>query len=170
MTTLATPLRRFCWLVLIGLGSILSASAQTPVLRLILPDRTLTFTAEELAALPRSELTLPDMQDKETRRFSGVSMRDLLVKAGLPLGEKMRGPALGLGVVVRSKDNYTVLFALAEFDENFSQRTILLADQEDGERLPPSSAPLRLVVPGDKRGARAARQIVSIEVVSFGQR
>ena len=73
------------------------------------------------------------------------------------------------GVIVRCKDNYAVLFSLAEFDENFSNRTILLADKENGELLPPSAAPLRVFTPGDKRGARSCRQVVSIEVVSLAK-
>jgi DMSO/TMAO reductase YedYZ molybdopterin-dependent catalytic subunit len=62
-----------------------------------------------------------------------------------------------------------VLFSLAEFDENFSSRTIVLADRENGEILPPSGAPLRIVTPGDKRGARSARQVVAIELVSLAK-
>jgi hypothetical protein len=83
------------------------------------------------------------------------------------VGEKLRGPALAAAVLVRCKDGYTVLFALAEFDANFSSRTILLADRENGEILPPSAAPLRIVATGDKRGARSARQVVALELVSL---
>lgn len=79
----------------------------------------------------------------------------------------MRGPALTMGVIVRCKDNYSVLYSLAEFDAAFSSRTILLADREDGGPPPATAAPFRLVAPGDKRGARWARMVVSLEIVSL---
>lgn len=141
--------------------------AAEPFLRIVTPEKTVTFTAAEFAVLPRAEVKAADMHEKEARAYSGVAMRELLARAGAPLGDRLRGPALAVGVIVRCKDNYTVLFSLAEFDENFSSRTIVLADRENGEILPPSAAPLRIVVPGDKRGARSARQVVAIELVSL---
>ena len=161
-------MRRLCLplLALLLLVPSLPVLAAEPILKVTGPDKTLTFTAEEFAALPHTELKLAEQADKDAQSYSGVSMRALLVRAGAPLGDKLRGPALLTSVIVRCKDNYAVLFSLAEFDENFSSRLILLADHEGGEILPPSAAPLRLVLPGDKRGARSARQVTSIEIVA----
>jgi hypothetical protein len=160
---------RFSLLTLVCLAAALRLVAAQPILTIKTPEKTMAFTAEEFAALPRTEVKAEEMHEKEAHRYSGVAMRELLTRAGAPLGDKFRGPALALGVVVRCKDNYIVLFSLAEFDEAFSQRTIVLADREDGEILPPSAAPLRVVAPGDKRGARSARQVVSIELVALGK-
>lgn len=162
-------LRRIAPLVLFifAIGSVLRAAE--PVLTVKSPEKTLTLTASEFAALPRVEVTLPEQGDEPERRFSGVAVRELLTKVDAPLGDQMRGAGLMAGVIVRCKDNYAVLFALAEFDENFSNRTIVLADKENGEDLPPSAAPFRIVTPGDKRGARSCRQVVSIEVVSLAK-
>lgn len=140
--------------------------AASPVLTVVGPDSSLNLTADEFAALPRSEVKLAEMQGKPEKLYGGVAVRELLARAGVPLGDKFRGPALAMGVLVRCKDGYTVLFSLADFDEAFSHRTILLADREDGEILPPSSAPLRIISPGDRRGARSARQVIAIELVS----
>jgi hypothetical protein len=148
---------------------VFGAFAAGPVLTVTAPDKTLPFTAAEFAALPRTDLTLPAQGDQEERHFSGVAMRDLLLRAGAPLGDKMRGSGLMTGVIVRCKDNYAVLFSLAEFDESFSSRTILLADKEDGEMLAPSAAPFRIVTPGDKRGARSCKQVIAIEIVSLAK-
>jgi DMSO/TMAO reductase YedYZ molybdopterin-dependent catalytic subunit len=145
------------------------ALAAEQILKIITPDQTVTFTAEEFAALPRSEVKAEEMHEKESRAYSGVAMRELLTRVGAPLADKFSGPSLAMAVVVRCKDGYTVLFSLAEFDENFSARTIVLADRENGEILPPSGAPLRIVAPGDKRGARSARQVMSIELVSVAK-
>jgi hypothetical protein len=160
---------RFSCLFLAFLASGLWTLAGEPVLKVVSPQKTLTFTSQEIAALPRTELKLPAQGDQDARTFSGVALRELLLRAGAPLGEKMRGPGLMMGVIVRCKDNYAVLFSLAEFDTNFSDRTILLADREDGEMLPPSAAPFRVVTPGDKRGARSCKQVTSVEIVSLAK-
>ena len=43
---------------------------------------------------------------------------------------------------------------------------ILLADRVDGKPLPASEAPWRLIIPGDQRPARSARQVVTVRVLS----
>ncbi len=157
---------RLSFLALLFLLPALRVLAAEPILKVTGPDKTLTFTAEEFAALPHTELKLAAQADKDAQTYAGVTMHELLARAGAPFGDKLRGTALLTSVIVRCKDNYAVLFSLAEFDENFSSRVILLADHEGGEILPPSAAPLRLVLPGDKRGARSAKQVISIEIVS----
>ena len=153
--------------LLCALASLVRAAE--PILQIAVLEKAFTLTADEFAALPHTELKTLEPHEKKERTYSGVALRDLLMKVGMPVGEAFRGPALQLGVIVRSKDNYAVLFSLAEFDENFSARTILLCDREDGQPTPPNAAPLRLVAPGDKRGARWSRQVASIEIVSVGE-
>jgi hypothetical protein len=158
------------WLLIISFFAwTFSASAADAVLKVISPEKTLTFAAQDLAALPRTELKLPAQGDQEAVSFSGIAVRELLLKAGAPLGAKMKGTGMMTGVIVRCKDNYAVLFALAEFDPSFTTRTILLADRQDGEILPPSAAPFRIVTPGDKRGARSCKQVISIEIVPLAK-
>ena len=99
-----------------------------------------------------------------------------------PFAVKARVPAGGHGRTVASGPPVALIdhpvlpatgwmdtrpyFPLAEFDENFSARTFLLAAHEDGQILPPSAAPFRIVIPGDKRAARSARQVASIGILS----
>ena len=143
--------------------------AAEPMLKVVGLEKTVTFTAEEFAALPHTVLMVLEPHEKKERLYSGVVVHDLLAKGGVQSGESFRGPAQHLGVLVRSKDNYTVLFSLAEFDENFSTRTLFLADREGGQPTPANAEPLRLVVPGDKRAARWARMVASIEIVAVGE-
>ena len=93
-----------------------AAPAAEPILKLVGLEKTLTFTAAEFAALPHTELKALEPHEKKARTYSGVGLRELLRQVGMPSGESFRGPALQLGVLVRSKDGYTVLFSLAEFD------------------------------------------------------
>lgn len=125
----------------------------------------LGFSAAEFSALPHIDLTLVNPHDQKEHHYSGVNVRELLARIDAPLGEKLRGPAQQLGVLVKAKDGYAVLFALAEFDESFSSRTLILADRVDGQPLPEGMAPLQLIAPGDKKAARWARMVTAIEII-----
>jgi hypothetical protein len=159
---------RTALLVLLLAGAGHRAFAE-PALRVIAAGQSLALTLDELALLTDTDLTIVDPHDKTEHRYSGIPVRDLLARVGAPLGEKLRGPALRLAVVMRAKDGYATLFALAEFDEQFSDRTLLLADSEDGKPLSANAGPLRIIAPGDKRAARWARMVTSIEVISLPQ-
>jgi hypothetical protein len=143
-------------------------SAAEPALKVSFADKTLTYTSEEFAALPHSDLTALDAHAQKERHYTGVTVHELLDRAGVPLGEKLRGAALQLVVVLHSRDGYAVSYAVAEFDDAFSSRILLLADKEDGKALADNAAPFRLIAPGDKKGARWARMVNWIEVVSAG--
>jgi hypothetical protein len=144
----------------------------TAVLRAGEPAITISFAgkataldAAELAALAHQDVTAFDFHEKKDHTYSGVPVRDLLARAGVEFGEKLRGRALRQVVIVHCRDHYDIVFALAEFDDAFDSRTILLVDRQDGQPLPEGQGPLRLVVPGDKRPARWARMVASLEVV-----
>lgn len=162
--------RAFTLLRAVGFAFLAALPALTgycgdPVLTAASPDKTVTFSADDFRALAHSEVTATDPHLKLEHRYSGVPVRDLLAKVDAPLGEKLRRPALQLAVIFHSRDGYSTLYALAEFDEAFSDRTILLVDSEDGKPLPENAGPLRVVAPGDKRAARWARMVTSMELV-----
>jgi hypothetical protein len=140
--------------------------AADPVLKVTGPDKTLTFTAEEFAALPHTEISAYDPHGEATHKYSGVAMQEILARAGAPLGDKLRGKSLQLVVVAHSRDGYSIAFALAEFDPAFNDRSILLADTEDGKPLPDNASPFRMIIPGDKKAARWARMVNLIEIKS----
>jgi hypothetical protein len=156
----------FRLLLFLGLAAALSAAE--PLLKVTVAGKTVSFTVEEFATLPHTEITTFEPHGQKEHRYAGVAVRELLLRAGAPLGVKLRGAALQLVVVARSNDGYAVAFALAEFDDAFSNRTILLAEKEDGQALAGNAAPFRLVAPGDKKGARCARMVASLEVISVG--
>jgi DMSO/TMAO reductase YedYZ molybdopterin-dependent catalytic subunit len=130
--------------------------------------KTIDLSAAEVATLPHQSVTAVDGHDKKSHVYVGVPLRTLLARVGVPAGEKLRGPALRLVVIARARDGYGVAYALAEFDQAFSDRTILLVDRQDGQPLPPNIGPWRIVAPGDQRPARWARMITALEVVSVG--
>jgi hypothetical protein len=130
-------------------------------------DKKVAVDAGDLAKLPLIEVEASDHQAKH--RYSGVLVRDILGLVGAPAGESLRGKALSLVVRITGNDGYSVIFALAEFDPGFSDRTIVLANKQDGDQLPDNAAPFRVVIPGDSHPARWVRQVKSIEVIPVSQ-
>jgi hypothetical protein len=163
----AAGVSRIAWVALLACAVAQSVRAAEPVLRVTAPGQSLALTSQEFAALPHTEISVFNPHEKKEHRYSGVPIHDLLAKVGVPFGEKLRGAALRLAVIAHSRDGYATLFAVAEFDELLSSRTILLVDSMDGTPLPPALGPLYIVAPGDKRAARWARLVTSIEVVQF---
>lgn len=161
MRAILPPLRSVSFLVALvaGLASLKAEPGPTVV---SYQDKKITLTAEVLEKLPRLEA---DATGKSERHhYAGVKVADVLGLVGAPLGEALKKDALTLVVKIRGADGFTVMFALAEFDANFSDRTILLADQQDGATLEEKAGPFRVVIPEDKRPSRWVRQVVAIEV------
>lgn len=119
-----------------------------------------TISGEAWAALPREtvELTIHG----QAHAYSGPTLASVLASVGAPLGEALRGPALKSYVLIRAADGYGVVLSMGEIDPALSPGRIILADADKGEALPPEDGPVRLVIEGDARPARSARQVTTI--------
>jgi DMSO/TMAO reductase YedYZ molybdopterin-dependent catalytic subunit len=126
----------------------------------------LHLSAADLKALPRTTLTAMDAHEKQTHVFEGVTLAELLKRAGLPTGENLRGKSMALCVLASAADSYHAVFSLAELDASIGGETVLVADTVDGQPIPTGQGPLRLVVPSDKRPARWVRMLQSLTVIS----
>ncbi|MGD0438520.1 MAG: molybdopterin-dependent oxidoreductase [Bryobacteraceae bacterium] len=124
----------------------------------------LTLKAEDLARMPRETVSVPD-QDGNKVEYEGVPVREILTRAGAPLGKQLRGKALATYVLAKAHDGYQVLFALAEFDAEFGNEQIVVADKRDGKPLFGYQGPFRVVGPNDKAGARSVRMLETLELV-----
>jgi hypothetical protein len=127
-----------------------------------LPSR-LVLKAEDLAKMPRETVSILD--DGTKVEYEGVLLREILARAGAPMGKELRGKALATYVIAKARDGYQVVFALAEVAPEFANETILVADKRDGKALFGYQGPFRLVCPNDKAGARSVRMLESLEVV-----
>lgn len=145
------------WAALAGAGSAQEIAIQNEA------GVTVKLTAAEIAALPHQDVSLDD--HGKTVRFEGVSVRLLLEKAGMTLGDSLRGKRLSSCLLVEAADGYRVVIALPELDPGFTDRVILLADKADGHPLDAKEGPFRIVVPGEKRMARWVRQVTTLKVV-----
>jgi DMSO/TMAO reductase YedYZ molybdopterin-dependent catalytic subunit len=128
----------------------------------------LSLTIDDLAKMPRQSITLPGPDGSKTV-YDGVLLRDLLQKAGAPLGDKLRGKALASYVLASASDGYKVAFTLGELDPQFGNAPILVADTRDGKPLPSKQGPFRLVCANDKEGARSVRMLESLHVVQLAK-
>jgi hypothetical protein len=128
-----------------------------------LEGKLLAITPAQWEELPRVSITTTEHGGAQAT-FEGVAVSELLQRAGAPLGPHLNGAHLRLYLVARAADGYEVVFALAEFDPAFSNRTILVSDRRNGEPLGPTEGPLRLVAPGDKRQARWVRMVQALKI------
>jgi hypothetical protein len=123
-----------------------------------------TLTAVQISNLPHTTVKVSDHD--APAQFDGVSLASLLSGANIQLGDKMRGPRMTEVLLVEAADGYKAVFALAEVDQAFAVRDIILADKRDSKPLDAKEGPFRIVVPGDKRGARWVRQVTALRVIA----
>jgi hypothetical protein len=140
-----------------------AASTQAASLTVVgLDGRSRGVSAADFARLARHDTTVS--AHEVSGRYSGVALTDVLGLVGAPLADSLRGKALATYVLVEASDGYRVIFSIAELDSRFTDRVVLLADSKDGQPLDASEGPYRLIVPGEKRPARWARQVVRISL------
>lgn len=130
------------------------------------PERS--FDPAALDALPQVEAvsTFHGM----TLRCTGPRLDVVLAAAGMPAGEALRGAALRQVALARGADGYVVGFTPAELDPLLGNRAVVVTARCGGKALDASDGPLRLLVDGDRRGARSVRQLTRIEVVTLPDR
>jgi DMSO/TMAO reductase YedYZ molybdopterin-dependent catalytic subunit len=163
------PLSAIFLLAVLSLGL---ASPQTIVRNSGAPELTirgdipaaLVLKVDDLARMPRETVSVPD-QDGTTVNYEGVLLREILKRAGVPLGKELRGKALASYVLAKAHDGYQVVFSLGELDTAFGAESIIVADKRDGKPLFGYQGPFRLVCPNDKAGARSVRMLETIELV-----
>jgi len=124
----------------------------------------LALTLADLAKMPRTTATLAEPDGSQTA-YEGVSLVDLLKKAGVPFGKEMRGKALAGYLLAEARDGYQVVFSLGELDADLAGTRVMVADRRDGQPLSAQQGPIRLVVTSDKRPARSVRMVERLRVV-----
>lgn len=130
------------------------------------PDARLVLYAADWARLPQDTMRV-QFHDQPLQTYAGVPLPALLQLVGVRT-DSLRGKGLSLRVVVEASDGYRVVLTLADLDPTLGGRRVLLADRVDGRALPAKEAPFRLLIAGDQRPSRWARQIVAVRVRAEG--
>ena len=132
----------------------------------------------EGAVKQRVQLTLGDLRamervtvkaanrDGAEQEFEGVRLWDLVEKAR-PFGTKEHKELVNACVIVKARDGYQAVFALAELAPSIGEKTVILADRSDGKSLTVTDGLLKIVVPGEKMHSRWVRQVTDLEIVSL---
>lgn len=144
-------------------GQALPAQSPAP-LTVIVDGVARNVPAASLRAMPRDTMQLV-AHDQPAVTYEGISLAAILSSVGVPT-DSLRAPALATRIVTESSDGYRVVLALADLDPSLGGRRILLADRVDGRPLPATEGPWRLLVGGDLRPARSARQVLRIRVAT----
>ena len=139
--------------------------AQSPApLTVIVDGVARNVPAASLRTMPRDTMQLV-AHDQPSVTYEGISLAAILKSVGVRT-DSLRGPALATRIVTESSDGYRVVLALADLDPSLGGKRILLADRMDGRPLPAAEGPWRLLVGGDQRPARSARQVLRIRIAS----
>ncbi len=125
----------------------------------------LTLSLADLGKMPRTTVTINE--GGTDVKYEGVLLTEILKRAGAPTGAALRGKALASYLLCEAKDGYRVVFALPEFDPEFSDNPIIVADKRDGQLLVDNQGPFRIMAPRDKKAARGVRMLVKLTVVQI---
>lgn len=96
--------------------------------------------------------------------YAGALLSDLLAEIGAPSGARLHGPALDQVVIVKGRDGFIAVLAIAETAMNLKDQPVILADEEDGKPLNDKEGPYRLVIGGEKKPPRSVWGVVEIEL------
>jgi hypothetical protein len=119
----------------------------------------------DIEALPHSKVSTGGSESPIT--FEGVTLGAVLEKAGVGLGESLRGKRLASCLLVEAADGYRAAIALPEIDPAFTDKQIVLAFLRNGKPLDEKEGPYRIVIPGEKRMARWVRQVTALKIVDL---
>lgn len=163
-------MKKYCLIILVALCGVITQPAaiyaQTQASVKITGEVTapLSINEADLKGYTQTTVIRKDRDGKD-HSYSGVVLADLLQKAGVTLGKSLMGENLTKYALVEASDGYQVVFALAELDKDFTDRTIILANQVDGQPLAAGDGPFRIIVQDEKKPARCIKQVTSIKVM-----
>jgi hypothetical protein len=122
----------------------------------------IALTPEVLAGLPQVEqdVTFQTSKGPSSGHYKGVLFWEVL-KANKALDGLQRNGELQKTFLVTAKDDYKIAFSVGEIHPDFGNTPLMIATEVDGK---PIEGGPRIIVPGDKRGARAVQEIVKIEM------
>jgi DMSO/TMAO reductase YedYZ molybdopterin-dependent catalytic subunit len=139
-----------------------SAAAQSPSLTLdgkVKQPRH--FALDDLKKLPvqHADVTYQTDRGPVTANFTGVLLWSLIEAAG-GLDDSEKNAAVRHAIRVTAKDGYVMVTSTGEIEPELGGKPALVAYERDGKPLDD----FRIVMPGDKHGARNVRDVVTITI------
>jgi hypothetical protein len=124
--------------------------------------KSIALSSSDLSKLPQQTVKTTDHETPAT--FEGVLLADVLAKVALPTGEKFHNAGASYFMLVEARDGYRVVYAWAELDPGFMDKSIYVVTKRDGKPLSEKDGPFQLVAPGEKRAARWVRQVTALRI------
>ncbi|MDQ6434808.1 hypothetical protein RB623_12195 [Mesorhizobium sp. LHD-90] len=117
---------------------------------------------ENLSKLPAVEKDVSFQTSKgpSSGHYKGVLFWEVL-KANKAFDGIGHNEELARTFVVTGRDGYRIAFSVGEIHPDFGNTAMMVATEVDGK---PFEDGLRIIVPGDRRGARNVREVVTIEL------
>jgi hypothetical protein len=159
-------LRRLVFLCAVLLPLAAPRAADAPVGALSLTGKVAhpqQFNLDRLKALASQRVQVSFLSERGEQKmgFTGVPLWALLSEAG-GLADTDKSAALHHTVKITATDGYWVVISTGEIAPDLGGKPALIAYQRDDEA--PGAGGFRLVMPGDKHGARYVRDITTIDV------
>lgn len=123
----------------------------------------LSITGADFKTYSQVNLKHKDKEGKE-HTYSGVILADILQKAGVTLGENLKGKNLAKVMLAEAIDGYQVAFSLAELDKTYTDKLVILANQVDGKPLSATEGPYRIIIQNEKKPTRFIRQVTALKI------
>ena len=139
-----------------------TAAAQSPTVGLEGKVKTPRhFSLDDLKKLPAQHADVSFQTDRGpvTASFTGVLLWSLIDAAG-GVDDPEKGAAVRHAIRVTAKDGYVMVTSTGEIAPEFGGKEALVAYERDGKPL----EDFRIVMPGDKHGARNVRDVVTINI------
>jgi DMSO/TMAO reductase YedYZ molybdopterin-dependent catalytic subunit len=118
----------------------------------------LALSEADFKALPRTSVTVTEAAGNLI--YSGVDLSTLLLKAGVPLKQDLKGNDVAKFLYVEGADGFIAVFSLPEFD----QGTFIVADNVNGSPLPSGTGPLEVISPNEMRHSRWVKQLLLLRI------
>ena len=119
------------------------------------------WTLDDLKKLPAEHVDVSYQTDRGpvNASFTGVSLWSLIARAG-GIDDAAKGAELRHSIRITGKDGYVVVTSTGEIAPDFGGKAALVVYERDGKPLDD----FRIIMPGDKRGGRNVRDVVTIAI------
>jgi hypothetical protein len=119
------------------------------------------FSLDDLKKLPaqHADVTYQTDRGPMTASFTGVLLWSLVEASG-GIDDPDKGAAIRYAIRVTAKDGYVMVTSTGEIAPDLGGKPALVAYERDGKPLDD----FRIVMPGDKHGARNVRDVVTISI------
>lgn len=123
-------------------------------------EHKLQLTIDALKAMPQTEIdvSFETAHGTQSGHYTGVLLWNVIQQAAIAEAPDSKAKHhLRHPLIVTGRDGYAVVVAVGEIDPDLEGKQVILTDDDAANGV-------RLIVPGDKHGARDVRDVVRVEV------